>query len=92
MAGFAEEFFEELESELRSVVRRYKTRIREAYKEAGPDPQAVDGALDSIVASVIKELEDAGYSFDTASLDNVLYNLGRRIVADESGWEVEVKL
>jgi len=84
MSGFTEMLL----AELISVVRRYKQKIKDSYKMAGPDPQAVDSALDSIVAAVIEELEDAGYSFDTASLDNILYLLKRRLIADESGWEV----
>jgi hypothetical protein len=84
MAGF----IEELEARLLGVIREYRERVREAYREAGPDPQAVDGALDAVVAAVIRELEECGYHFDTASVDNVLYNLGRKIEAEEGGWEV----
>jgi predicted ArsR family transcriptional regulator len=84
MAGF----IEELEAELRAVVRRYKQKLIDEYRRAAPDPQALDGALDATIAAVIRELEDAGYCFDTASVDNVLYNLGRKIEAGEGGWEV----
>jgi hypothetical protein len=88
MADGAPSFVEELEAELRAVVDRYKPKIREAYARAAPDPQALDGSLDAVVASVIASLEEAGYCFDTASLDNVLYHLRRRLEADESGWSV----
>jgi hypothetical protein len=81
------DFVDGLEAELRSVVQRYKAEIREAYKSAG-DPQALDGALDAVIAAVIRELEEAGYCFDTASVDNVLYHLGRTIKAEEGGWGV----
>jgi predicted component of type VI protein secretion system len=88
MADGAPGFVEELEAELRAVVDRYKPRIREAYARAAPDPQALDGSLDAVVASVIASLEEAGYCFDTASVDNVLYHLGRTIKAEEGGWGV----
>jgi hypothetical protein len=79
---------DELEAKLLGVISEYRERIRESYKKAGPDPQAVDGAIDALVASVIRALEEAGYRFDTGSLDNVLYNLGRRLRTVEGGWEV----
>jgi hypothetical protein len=88
MADGTPSFVEELEARLIGVVREYKPKIREAYARAAPDPQALDGALDAVVASVIASLEEAGYCFDTASLDNVLYHLRRRLEADESGWSV----
>jgi hypothetical protein len=81
------DFIEELEARLLDVIKEHKPRIREAYRSAG-DPQAVDGALDAVVAALIRELEGCGYSFDTASLDNVLYHLDRRIEAEGGGWEV----
>jgi hypothetical protein len=78
---------DELEAELRAVIDRYKPKIREAYKSVR-DPQVLDGSLDAVVASVIASLEECGYYFDTASVDNVLYHLDRRIVAEEGSWEV----
>jgi hypothetical protein len=84
MAGFAEE----LEAKLVEAIRQYHRAIKEAYRSAGADPQAVDGALDAVVAAVIRELEDAGYHFDTGALDNVLYLLGRRIAVEGEGWQV----
>jgi hypothetical protein len=77
----------EMIAELRSVVGKYKTAIREAYRSVR-DPQLLDETLDGAVAAVISELEDCGYAFDTASVDNILYLLDRRIEADESGWSV----
>jgi hypothetical protein len=81
------DFMDALESELRAVVQKYKAEIRRAYKSVR-DPQALDERLDSIVAAVIKELEDAGYAFDVGAIDDVLYHLGRKISATSDGWSV----
>jgi hypothetical protein len=77
--------FDRLENELVATIRKYKEEIRKAYNNVR-DPQHIDETLDSIVATVIRELEDTGYYFDTAAIDNVLYHLDRTIDADE--WEV----
>lgn len=81
------DMMDEMIAELRSVIGKYKAVIREAYRSV-KDPQALDETLDGAVAAVISELEDAGYEFDTASVDNVLYLLDRTIEADVSGWSV----
>jgi hypothetical protein len=77
--------FDMLENELVATVRKYKGAIRAAYRNVR-DPQGIDAALDNAIATVIRELEDAGYHFDTGALDNVLNALNRKLNADE--WEV----
>jgi hypothetical protein len=77
---------DELTAELVAVVRKYGPTIKKLYKSAAGDPQVVDGTLDTVVAAFIEELERYGYYFDTASVDNVLYFLNRRINTDD--WEV----
>jgi hypothetical protein len=77
--------FDNLEKEMMATIRKYKDEIRKTYKDVD-DPQAIDGTIDMIIAAVIRELEDVGYYFDTAAVDNVLYHLNRTIKSEE--WEV----
>jgi len=77
--------FERLEDELLAAIRRYADDIKKLYKGVD-DPQYLDAAIDFLIAEIVREFESTGYAFDTASVDNVLYALNRKIDAEE--WEV----
>ena len=80
-----DEIFERLEDELLAAIRRYADDIKKLYKGVD-DPQYLDAAIDFLIAEIVREFESTGYAFDTASVDNVLYALNRKIDAEE--WEV----
>jgi hypothetical protein len=78
----AEELIENFATELESVVRRYAPKIKEFYRNVR-DPQTLDGAIDYVIARVIRALEhDAGYAFDIASIYSLEDYLERQLVAE----------
>jgi hypothetical protein len=81
----AEEILENMAKELEAVARKYAPQIKRIYKNVN-DPQALDAAVDSILARLIKILEaESGYAFDVASIYNLEDWLERRVLSGGDG-------